>query len=210
VRVKLFTLVLAGGAILSVAVLVFALFRSSPGPAVAQSGDSASRAVSARRPRSLPRFNSPGPAPAEKPSPPSFVQPAPPAFTTAPPGQAELRERASRDGYLYREQGSHEVFVVQGGTRYYIPSPQEFDALGYRSDQIEEVPRGALGFLRDRPAERTLLRERDSPAVFYIENGQKRFITSPQVFERLGHKYSDIKVVPSGSLGRETAGGAIY
>ena len=205
-RVKVSTLVLAGGAALGLGVLAFVLFRGSPGPAAAQSDDpEGAKGSGARRARSLPRFSLPtasgdqSPQPAHQPPPPSFIKPE----------VAELKERASKDGYLYREVGSTEVFVVQGGTRYFIRSPQEFEALGYKWDQIEEVPRGSLGFLNDRPAERTLLRERDSPAVFIYENGQKRFIM-PGVFERKGYDFKDVKVVPAGGLGRETPGAAIY
>jgi len=197
-------LAVAGGVALGLGVLTFMLFRSSPGSAVAESGESGSRAVAAKRSRSLPRFNTPQSA-TEPQAPPSF-QPPPPTFIK--PEIAELKERASKDGYLYREAGSPDVFVVQGGTKYFIKSPQEFEALGYKWDQVEEVPRGSLGHLNSRPAERTLLRERDSQAVFMYENGQKRFIM-PGVFEKMGLDWKDVKVVPAGGLGNETPGAAI-
>jgi hypothetical protein len=207
VRVKVSTLVIAGAAVVGLATLAFVLFRRAPGPAVAQSGESTKSPVVGRRARSLPRFHTATEAPEARPAPPTFVQPPPPEFTTPPKTERELlKERASKDGYLFREEGSDEVYVVQGGSKYHVPNPEEFESLGYKWDQIEVVSRGSLSFLRDRPTERVLLRERNSPQVFYYENGQKRGITSPAAFERLGHKWSDIKVVPSGTLSRETNG----
>jgi hypothetical protein len=209
VRVKVSTLVVAGAAVVGLATLAFVLFRGSPGPAVAQSGESTKSPVMGRRARSLPRFHTSteAPAPEARPAPPTFVQPPPPEFTTPPKTERELlKERASKDGYLFQEAGSDAVYVVQGGSKYHVPNPDEFNALGYRWDQIETVPPGSLGFLRDRPNDRVLLRERNSQQVYYYENGQKRGITSAEAFERMGHKWSDIKVVPSGTLGRETIG----
>jgi hypothetical protein len=211
VRVKVSTLVVAGAAVVGLATLAFVLFRGSPGPAVAQSGESTKSPVVGRRARSLPRFHTATDTPEARPAPPTFVQPPPPEFTTAPKTERELlKERASKDGYLFREEGSDAVYVVQGGTKFHVPNPEEFEALGYKWDNIEVVPRGALGFLRDRPNERTLLRERDSKAVYFYENGQKRGIASPEAFERLGHKWSDIKVVPSGTLKNETLGASLH
>jgi hypothetical protein len=168
--------------------------------------------VVGRRARSLPRFHtSTEAASAEaRPAPPTFVQPPPPEFTSPPKTEREqLKERASKDGFLFREAGTDRVFVVQGGSKFHIPNREEFEALGYRWDQIEEVPQGSLGFLPDRPAEKVLFRERNSQAVYYYENGQKRGIASPEAFERRGYKWSDIKVIPSGTLGRETVGAPI-
>jgi hypothetical protein len=104
---------------------------------------------------------------------------------------------------LFRESGSNMVYVVQGGTKYWVPSEQEFYSLGYRWDRVEMVPPGSLSFLRDRPPDKTLVRERDNNYVWYIENGQKRWISSPEVLEKMGFSFGDVKIVPSGALKRE-------
>jgi hypothetical protein len=208
VRIKVSTLVVVLAAAAGLATVLFLLLRESPGSVAAHGGDS--RAAVGRRGRSLPRFHTSESAPSAeaKPSPPpSFVQPPPPEFTApAKTAHEQLKERASKDGYLFREEGSDTVYVVQGGSKYPVPSSQEFEALGYKWDQVENVPPGSLTFLPNRPQERVLLRERNSPQVYYYENGQKRGILSPQAFERLGHKWSDIKVVPTGTLGSEAVG----
>jgi hypothetical protein len=208
VRVKLSTLVVVAAATAGLATAMFLVLRGSPGSVTADSSES--RALG-RRSRSLPRFHtseSAPPAEAKPTPPPAFVQTPPPPEFIAPPKtpQQELKERASKDGFLFREEGSDTVYVVQGQSKYMVPSAQEFEALGYKWDQVETVARGSLSFLPSRPQERVLLRERNSPQVYFYENGQKRGILSPQAFERLGHKWSDIKTVPSGTLDSEAAG----
>ena len=208
-RVKVSTLVVVAAAAAGLATAAFLMFRESPGSVSAHTGESGRSA--GRRPRAVPRFHTtePAPTPEARPAPPpAFVEAPPPPEFTPPPKtpQQELKERASKDGFLYREEGSDTVYVVQGGTRYAVPSAQEFEALGYKWDQVENVPRGSLGHLPSRPQERVLLRERNSPAVYYYENGQKRGITSAEAFERHGFKWSDIKTIPSGTLKDETIG----
>jgi hypothetical protein len=98
---------------------------------------------------------------------------------------------------------------VQNGTKFHIKTPEELYALGYNWDKVEVVPSGALTFLRDHPPEKSLMRERGNNAVFYYENGQKRHIPSQEMFEQLGHKWSDVKVVPSGALASEPTGAPV-
>jgi hypothetical protein len=210
VRVKVSTLVVAAAATAGLATALFLVLRGSPGSVAADSSEA--RALG-RRSRSLPRFHTSESAPTAeaKPSPPpSFVEAPPPEFTTpAKTPQEELKERASKDGYLFREEGSESVYVVQGRTKYLVPNAQEFEALGYKWDQVETVARGSLGFIPTRPQDRVLLRERNSPAVYYYENGQKRGVTSPEAFERQGFKWSDIKTIPTGTLKDETIGAPV-
>jgi hypothetical protein len=120
--------------------------------------------------------------------------------------QASLRERSTRDGYLFREDGSPAVYVVQGGTKYFIPSIPEFNALNYRMPSVEVVAPGSMGHLRDRPADGALLKERDNPTVYRYEGGQKRPFASEAVFQKRGFNLKDVKIVPSGSLRNEPAG----
>ena len=217
-RIRLFTLV-TGAALLGIGGLALSLLRSRTGSgddsaesAPPDAGDARSRLASRLRPRALPKFQTvetpqaPAPVP-----PPSFVKPPPLAPPPqSPPAEAsELKQRASRDGFAYREAGSNAVFVVQNGTKFWVKSAEELRALGYSWDKVEVVQPNSLNFLRDHPPEKTLLRERDNPAVFYYENGQKHWITSADKFEKLGHKWTDVKVVPSGSLGSEATGSPI-
>jgi hypothetical protein len=114
--------------------------------------------------------------------------------------EVSLRERSLRDGFLFREDGSRAVFVVQGGTKYFIPAQAEFNALGYQSASIEVVAPGSLGHLPDKPADGALLKERGDPTVFRCEGGKRRPFKSDDAFKRHGHQRKDVKVVPTGSL----------
>jgi hypothetical protein len=120
--------------------------------------------------------------------------------------QATLRDRSLKDGFLFREDGSQAVHVVQGGTRYLIPTPQEFTGLGYQWHNVEVVPPGSMAHLRNKPADRALVKERGTPTVYVIEAGKKRPITSEEAFHRSGYQWSDVKILPNGSLGQEPVG----
>ena len=117
-----------------------------------------------------------------------------------------LRERSSRDGFLFREDGSQAVHVVQGGVRYLIPNPQEFKAFGYQWHNVEVVPPGSLAHLRDKPADRALIKERGASTVFLIEGGTKRPVASEDAFKRQGFNWNDVKTVPAGGLANLTTG----
>jgi hypothetical protein len=114
--------------------------------------------------------------------------------------EVSLRERSARDGFLFREDGSKAVFVVQGETKYFIPSNEEFGALKYSYGNVEVVAPGSLGHLRDKPADGALLKERGNPTVFRFEGGKKRPFASQSAFDKRGFKSQDVKTVPTGSL----------
>ncbi|HEY0712661.1 MAG TPA: hypothetical protein VGF45_08310 [Polyangia bacterium] len=217
-RIKVVTLVLTGAVLTSIVLLVTTLLKSDRGASEEPDAGAAQdwgRSKTLRPRRSIPQF-----ATIEQPAPPPALQPppaeepqalSPPPLPPPPPPtpEAELKDRASRDGFVFREAGSKAVYVVQNGTRFHIQNDAELRAMGVTEDRIEVVPPGALGFLRDRPPEKTLLRERDSPAIFYYENGQKRYIANEKVFESLGHKWTDVKVVPKDGLRNEATGAPI-
>jgi hypothetical protein len=215
VRIKALTLGLTGAALAGLVGLGVTWLRSdsaSSGDAGAAPGQTESvraQLASRLRSRSVPRFETIEPPPPPPPPPVPALAPPPLAPPPAPPPETELHARASRDGFLFREAGSDSIFVVQNGTKFQVQGDAELRAMGYSADKIAVVPPGSLGFLRDRPPEKTLLRERDSPAVFYYENGQKRVIANEKVFEGLGHKWSDVKVVPKGGLRSEAVGAPI-
>ena len=214
-RIKVKTLGLVGIVLAALVGLAVTVLRSDAAPSGradnADAGDPRARLASRLRGRSLPRFNTieQPPPPPEPLAPPALTPPPPPPPPPPPTEQGELKERASRDGFVFREAGNAAVYLVQAGTKFHIKSQEDLYALGYNWDRVEIVPPGSLTFLRDRPPEKTLLRERDQAAVFYYENGQKRWISSQETFERLGHRWADVKVVPAGSLGSEATGSPI-
>ncbi|HEY0710116.1 MAG TPA: hypothetical protein VGG33_25115 [Polyangia bacterium] len=215
-RIKVVTLVLAGAVLTSIVLLSTTIFRSDRSGSDVPDAEPPQELVRSKprfRPRSIPQFERVEPgtpatvaAPAPPPPEPEALSPPPLPPPPQPTAEAELKARASRDGYAFREAGSQAVYVVQNGTKFHVQNVGELRALGISDDRIEVVPPGSLSFLRDRPPEKTLLRERDSAAVFYYENGQKRYIANEKIFESLGHKWSDVKVVPKGGLQSEANG----
>jgi hypothetical protein len=120
--------------------------------------------------------------------------------------EVSQRERSSRDGFLFREDGSKAVFVVQGGARYLIPSPAEFNALGYKWGNVEVVSPETVAHLQTKPPERALLKERGTSTVFLIEGGTKRPVASEDAFKRAGFKWPDVKTIPVGGIANLTTG----
>ncbi len=162
------------------------------------------------------------PAPADSPSPPA----APPAWLAragksraAPRFDPEflqglrkaesLRQQAKQDGFLFREAGSDKIFVVQKGTRFQVAGEKELRELGFKTEQVIEVPVGAMDHLADRPPDRALLRERGDPRIFFFENGVKRWVSDAGAFNRSGFDWGSVRVTPSGSLGSYSTGDPI-
>jgi hypothetical protein len=158
------------------------------------------------RGRSVPRFDPSVFAVRNEPPPPASPSPAAPEPSGEEEERERLRQEAKKDGFLFREAGSAAVYVVQNGTKFHVPSEQEFKALGFSWNDVREVAPGSLDFLTARPPERSLFRERGDPRVYFYENGQKRWIVSGEVFDRWGHRWSDVRLVPKGSLGDHPTG----
>jgi hypothetical protein len=125
--------------------------------------------------------------------------------TKVPPPASDVPQ----DGALLKEPSHPAVYVVFGGAKFYIPSEEEFLALGFAWDAIQVVPDGALVRIPDVPREGTLLRERSYPEVYVMQGGYKSHIPSWQRFEELGFSQGDIRLVPDGALARVPSGAAV-
>jgi hypothetical protein len=87
------------------------------------------------------------------------------------------------------------------GQQFVTPDPQVFvkvtrmdTTTGTATVRIWDIPQGSV-------------RKEDSkPKVYLIENGAKRWITSPQVLFRIGKTWADVRVVPDGGLSSLPAG----
>lgn len=112
----------------------------------------------------------------------------------------QLRQKSKQDGFVFRQAGSDDIFVVQKGTKFKVAGHEELEKLGFKREQIAEVPPGTMDHLSDRPPDRALLRERGDPRIFYFENGVKRWVSDAGAFNRNGFDWSAVRVTPSGSL----------
>ena len=60
------------------------------------------------------------------------------------PGGGGNTTGSVREGGLYREVGAPEVFIIQGGKKVWIPTPDALFAMGYKWDNVQVVPDGKL------------------------------------------------------------------
>jgi hypothetical protein len=100
------------------------------------------------------------------------------------------------DGTMWRERSSAYVYIMFGGAKFWIPSPEWLFRYGDWSN-VNVTPDGALITVPTIPQEGTVLREWSSAPVYVIQGGQKCWITTPQVLERFGG-WSAVRVVPDG------------
>jgi hypothetical protein len=104
------------------------------------------------------------------------------------------------DGSVVREQSSAPVYVLFGGARFHIASVEEMAALGVTWAQVTVVPDGATTALARVPSRGTLLRDRSAPEVWISLGDRIYWIPSPEAMRFLGLQWSQIHIVPTGSL----------
>jgi hypothetical protein len=105
------------------------------------------------------------------------------------------------DGTLLSERSDPAIFVMRGGGRFHVPSPQEFEAGGFDWAGVAEVQDGSLRHVSTFPANRTTLRERSSSAVHVTFGGTPFALSSPDGMAVLGLDPGVVRVIPDGSLG---------
>jgi hypothetical protein len=113
------------------------------------------------------------------------------------------------DGALLKEESTDPTFVIFGGAKFWIPSPAEFEALGYDSANVKTVPNGGLASITSVPHDGTLLKERSTDPVFLIKGGKKFHISSPTRFHELCLYWENLRVVPDAALATIPVGGTL-
>lgn len=100
------------------------------------------------------------------------------------------------------------VYVVSSGTKRHITNPEAFEKLGYKWSNLASVSTEHLALYTNgtnitdanvRP-DGTLIQGTDKTNVYVIESGAKRLITSPNIFEKRGYKWSNIVMVTGPEL----------
>jgi hypothetical protein len=109
------------------------------------------------------------------------------------PESAVVLHEVRPNGASYLQPGIWRRFLVgQDGT---IPNPD----VKFRVTAINAAPPTATIRLWDLPTG-SLRREDSKPKVYLIENGTKRWVTSPAVLTWLGRSWADVRLVPDGAL----------
>jgi hypothetical protein len=109
-----------------------------------------------------------------------------------PPGRG-----SPRDSIMLRDRSMADVFIFAGGARFLVP-PAQLATFGGAST-VAVVPPAGLARFTNPPDDGTLVREVSRPEVYRIENGAKRWVTTPQHLAALGG-LPTVRLVPDGSL----------
>ncbi|MEO6997346.1 MAG: hypothetical protein ABI112_04625 [Terracoccus sp.] len=97
-----------------------------------------------------------------------------------------------------REFSSAPVYVIFGGAKFWIPSSDLLNRLYGGWGNVKVVANGALSSVPTMPRTGTILREDGHAEVWRIEDGTKRWVTSPEVLASLGG-WGVVHVVPAGA-----------
>ncbi len=98
-----------------------------------------------------------------------------------------------RDGLMVKEADKPEVYVYQKGKFHWITDLGVFQHYGYRWENVYEVKPGFLAdFELGRPVY-LLAKCPDSPHIYRLENGVKRWIVDIPTFEAEGYLWSDVQ-----------------
>jgi hypothetical protein len=104
------------------------------------------------------------------------------------------------DGSLVKEVGADPVYVIVGGARLHVPSPQEFEACGYRWADVNTVPDGTLAVVPTMPRVGTLVRERGRDEIWVACDGRRVWMPTTDAIAAMGLSADAVRIVPQGSI----------
>jgi hypothetical protein len=115
------------------------------------------------------------------------------------PNDTVLIHEIRTDGRSYLQPTIWGQFTL--GQQFVTPDPKVF----VKVTAMDSVSGSATVRAWDIP-EGSVRKEDSKPNVYLIENGTKRWVTSPQVLFRIGKTWADVRVVPDGGLSSLPAG----
>ncbi len=99
-----------------------------------------------------------------------------------------------RDGLVLQGSGE-EIYVLENNQKRWISSLDAFNYYGYRWQQVNHVDDDFLDQFPSGPALSILYKCRESPHVYAIENGVKRWIKDIPTFEAQGYAWEDVQII---------------
>ena len=100
-----------------------------------------------------------------------------------------------RDGLVVKERGDEDIYVYQDGEFRWISSLDAFQHLRFTWNDVHVVEDGFLDEFRIGPALHVLLKCSESPHIYRLEGGLKRWIVDIRTFEAEGHEWDDVRIV---------------
>jgi hypothetical protein len=99
-----------------------------------------------------------------------------------------------RDGLVLKGSGP-EIYILQNDKLRWISSLDAFEHLGLDWGDVHVVDDAFLGRFEQGQPIHVLLKCADSPHIYRLENGQKRWIKDIATFEAEGHVWEDVRFV---------------
>jgi hypothetical protein len=118
-------------------------------------------------------------------------------LATAMPDSAAL---VVRDGLVVKEEDDEEIYVYQDGKFRWISSMDAFEHFGYTWGDVHVVRDGYLKRFEIGSPIHVLLKCRQSPHIYRLEGGEKRWIRDIATFTAEGHIWEDVRFVTCGYL----------
>jgi hypothetical protein len=104
------------------------------------------------------------------------------------------------NGLIVKETTSPDIYIYGDGAFHWITSLQVFQELGYRWQDVHIVQDGFLKqFPKGRPRY-VLLKCDDTPHIYQLDAGRKRWIVDIPTFQAQGFVWQDVKIVPCDKL----------
>lgn len=100
-----------------------------------------------------------------------------------------------RNGLVVKEATSPEFWVYRDGAFHWITSLEAFEHFGYSWRDVHIVEPGFLDPFEKGTPLYVLLKCNDSPHIYRLEGGSKRWIVDIPTFEAEGHVWADVKPV---------------
>jgi hypothetical protein len=100
-----------------------------------------------------------------------------------------------RDGFVAKEEHDPDFYVYQNGKFRWISSLDAFEHYGYTWKDVHIVPDGYLDQYEIGTPIHVLLKCEDSPHIYRLEAGQKRWIRDIDTFTAEGHVWDDVRFV---------------
>jgi hypothetical protein len=110
-----------------------------------------------------------------------------------------------RDGLLLKGEGD-EIYVLEDNQKRWISSLEAFEYYGFTWEEVSLVDDDFLDQFPSGPPLSILNKCEDSPHVYAIENGVKRWIKDIPTFEEQGYVWEDVQIVSCAALERIPSG----
>jgi hypothetical protein len=101
------------------------------------------------------------------------------------------------------------VYVLGGNKRRWISTLDAFEEYGYRWEQVHQVEDQFLVEVEQGLPIHLLLKCDDSPRIYALEDGKKRWIQGIPTFEVQKYVWEDVRFVPCSYLRRLPGGSPI-